>query len=474
MFDPVLRRFMDEAPVCVAARACLARMLRPEWLDATFRDVARHQYESKLLFSTLAGLMGRVVLGTRRSVHEAYRHADEGEVAVSITAVNDKLNRLEPDVGAALVRRSADEAWAVLDHLPAACLPPPPLPGYELRVVDGNHLAGTEHRIAELRDTRRAPLPGQALVVLDPRRRLMLDAIPCEDGHAQERSLVPALLGLVNPGELWLADRNFCTTAMLCGVRRRGACFLVRQHASTLTWEEAGPWRDAGRCATGRVHEQAVRIWDPQAGGGGGGGGGGWFAARRVRLTLDEPTRDGDGELCLLTDLPAEAASAAVVADLYGGRWQVEGAFGELTTALRCEVETLGYPRAALFAFRLALLAYNAVSLVRSAMAAAHGGREAVDATVSTYQMSREVAATARGMEVAVPAEAWAAFAAMTPRRFARALVALARRMEMRRYRKYPRGPKKKRPPPREHGRRSKHVSTARLLATRNANSARP
>jgi len=460
MFDSVLRRFMDEAPVCVAVRATLERLLRPGWLDELFGREARHQYESKLLFSTLVELMGQVVCGSRRSVHEAYQHARE--MGVSIAAVYDKLNGLEPQIGAALVRQSAQEVAAVLEHLP---LPPSPLAGYELRIVDGNHLATTQHRLKELRTTRSGPLPGQALVVLDPRRRLMLDLVACEDGHAQERSLVPVVLEFVRPGELWMADRNFCTTLMLAGVIARQAFFLIRQHASTLRWEECGRWRDRGRSVSGRVYEQPIRVLLP-----GPGGGGVWARLRRIKLVLDEPTRDGEREIYLLSNLPDEAASAAELADLYKGRWQVEGAFGELTTSLRCEVDTLGYPRAALFAFSLALLAYNAVSLVKTALAQAHGGHEKVGREVSFYQLSREVAATARGMELAVDPAQWAIFAAMTPRRFARALVSLAKRMNPRRYRKHPRGPKRKRPP-RTHGRRIKHVATARILARRTAGS---
>ena len=42
------------------------------------------------------------------------------------------------------------------------------MPGYPIRILDGNHLAGTEHRIKELRALRAGALPGQALVVLDP------------------------------------------------------------------------------------------------------------------------------------------------------------------------------------------------------------------------------------------------------------------------------------------------------------------
>lgn len=452
MFQEMLRRFMDEAPVCVAVRAVAERLLSSRHLDELFHEVAQHQYESKLLFSTVVQLIGQVVAGPRRSVHEAYQHA--GDVGVSVAAVYDKLNGMEPAIARAMVRRGAAEAAAVAGHL---SLPPAPLPGYELRIVDGNHLAATEHRLKELRFTRSGPLPGQALVVLDPRRKLLTDVIPCENGHAQERSLVPELLGCVNAGELWVADRNFCTTAMLTGVVAKGACFLIRQHASTLTWEADGPWRDCGRCASGEVREQPIRVLDPATGQ--------WMKVRRVELRLDTPTTDGEREIRLLTNLPPGAAAAAAVADLYHGRWQVEGAFGELTTALRCEVKSLGYPRAALLAFCVALTAYNAVSLVKLALAAAHG-REKAEKDVSFHQLSREVAATTRGMEVAVEPRAWDVFASMTAKQFADTLVDLARRMNLRRYRKHPRGPKKKRPP-RTHGRTHKHVATAKLLAQR-------
>jgi IS4 transposase len=460
MFDSVLRRFMEEAPVCVAVRATLERLLRPEWLDALFHRSACHQYEEKLLFSTAARLMGEVVCGSRRSVHEAYQHADE--VGVSLTAVYNKLNKLESQIVAALVHDSAVEVGRVLEHMP---LPAPLLEGYELRIVDGNHLAATEHRLKELRASRSGPLPGQSLVVLDPRRKLMRDLVPCEDGHAQERSLVKHLLALVAAGEVWMADRNFCTTAMLRGIIDRKAFFLIRQHASTLHWEPLGPWRRCGRTDAGRIFEQPVRVRLDEATDT-------WVTVRRVKLELNTPTRDGEREIVLLSNLPPQAASAAKPALLYRDRWQIEGAFGELTASLRCEINTLGYPRAALFAFGLAVLAYNAVSLVKTAMAAAHG-QEEIERTISFYQLAREMAVTMRGMEVAVVPEQWEIFRAMSPRRFAQALVSLAKRMNLRRYRKHPRGPKKPRPP-RTHGRRIKHVSTARILARRKPNSARP
>jgi len=51
----------------------------------------------------------------------------------------------------------------------------------------------------------------------------------------------------------------------------------------------------------------------------------------------------------------------------------VEGAFQTLTDVLRCEIETLGYPRAALFSFAMAVLAYNTYAVVKASLRAAHG-----------------------------------------------------------------------------------------------------
>jgi hypothetical protein len=104
------------------------------------------------------------------------------------------------------------------------------IPGYQIKVLDSNHLAATEHRLKELRGSWAAPLPGQALVVLDQQRMLITDVILSEDGHAQERSLIPEVLQLVEVNQLWIEDRNFCTLGWMFGMARREAVFVVRQH----------------------------------------------------------------------------------------------------------------------------------------------------------------------------------------------------------------------------------------------------
>ena len=57
----------------------------------------------------------------------------------------------------------------------------------------------------------------------------MSDVFPCEDGHAQERSLFASVLATVQAGDLWIADRNFCTREFLCDIDARGASFVIRE-----------------------------------------------------------------------------------------------------------------------------------------------------------------------------------------------------------------------------------------------------
>src|SRR6185437_2678998 len=104
---------------------------------------------------------------------------------------------------------------------------------------------------------------------------------------------------------------------------------------------------------------------------------------RRVTVELDKPTRDGEAEIHILTNLPAEVADALAVAGLYRRRWTVEAVFGELATCLNGEVNTLGYPKAAVLAFCVALVSYNALGVVKAALRSVHG-EEAVE-EVSGY-----------------------------------------------------------------------------------------
>jgi len=69
-------------------------------------------------------------------------------------------------------------------------------------------------------------------------------------------------------------------------------------------------------------------------------------------------------------------------------------------------------------------------------------------------------------MMIAIPAPHWALFRALSPQAFASALQELAASVDVAKYRKHPRGPKKK-PPERAPYQNGQHGATAKLLAQR-------
>lgn len=453
LLDTIFAPFVKERPICVMARAVLERLLDAPRLDDLFARTAERQYTRELMFSSLVQMMSEVVLGVHPSVHAAYK-ANKEALGVSTTALYNKLDRVETGVAAALVRDSAELAEPVVKALGASH--PRWIPGYQIKVLDGNHLSATEHRLNALRGTWAAPLPGQALVVLDQQRMLITDVMLSEDGHAQERSLIPAVLDLVEADQLWIEDRNFCTLGLMFGMAQRGAAFVVRQHGQ-LQGELLGRAKRTGTTRSGPVYEQAMQIRDPATGE--------TMRIRRITIKLKVPTRDGDTELHILSNVPSGRASAAQLARVYGKRWSIETAFFEITTTLTCEINTLGYPKAALFTFCLALLAYNAVSLIKAALRREHG-RKKVNDEISGYYLALEIGRTYDGMMIAIPTPHWALFRDLSEPEFAGALRELASLVNLSRYRKHPRGPKKKQPQrtPYQNG---KHVSTAKLIAQR-------
>ena len=157
LLDTIFAPFVKERPICVMARAVLERLLDAPRIDALFAHTAQQQYTRELLFSSLGQLMSEVVLRVHPTVHAAYQ-ANKAVIGVSTTALYNQLDRVEPGVSAALVRDSAALAEPVVTALRASH--PRWLPGYQIKVLDGNHLASTEHRLKELRDTWAAPLPG--------------------------------------------------------------------------------------------------------------------------------------------------------------------------------------------------------------------------------------------------------------------------------------------------------------------------
>lgn len=448
----MFQRFANERPVAVMTQMTLSYLLDPKSLDRLFADNAEHQYKRTLTFSMLSELVASVVLGKNASVNAAYARMQE-RLGVSLTATYGKLQRIESGLSQALVRYSYEQALDVRKALGAT--PRHEIAGYETRILDGNHLSGTEHRLKETRDITAAPLPGKSLVVMDPRHDAICDCFPIEDGHAQERSAIDDVLETVRRNQLWVADRNYCTLKFMYGIFARSAVFAIRHH-SKLIGAGSGPLKKIGKTETGTVFEQAFHLpeYDGQS-----------ITVRRIVVRLKEPTRDGDMEIAILTNVPPKRADAIEIAELYRTRWKIETTFHHLTEALTCEINALCYPKAALFCFANALVAYNAFAILKAAIGAVHG-QDAV-LSLSHYYLALEISDTTDGMLIALPAKEWVCFVDMSSAEFASHLTEIAARMNPRTYRKSVRGAKKPKPK-KKHRRQAVHVSTKKILDKRN------
>jgi hypothetical protein len=359
-----------------------------------------------------------------------------------------KLQRMEPGVGAAIVQHVAALTETVMAQWGMAHYEP--VPGFETRCVDGTYLGGrTEHRLKPLRHTNSAGLTGMAIAVYALASRLVQQVVLQEDAYTQERALLTQLD--IGQGQLWIADRNFCVRAFLFRIAQAHSCFLVRWHRTACPFEEMEPLREAA-ASQPDVKEQAVRLTDPKTGE--------QMEVRRIELCLPAPTRDGDTTLVLMTNLPAHVA-AAELCELYRQRWQIETHYQRLTQHLHCEPEGLTHPRAALFAFAMAIVAGNALALVQAALRERHG-REAVE-ELSYYYLVMFVASVWEGMGIAVPTEKWRFVRQFSAAQLALWLSEVAQAVRMDQLRRSRRSPKKPQPK-RASGKTHHHVSIKRLL----------
>jgi hypothetical protein len=118
-----------------------------------------------------------------------------------------------------------------------------------------------------------------------------------------------------------------------------------------------------------------------------------------------------------------------------------------------------------LFAFCVALVSYNVLSVVKGALRGVHGA-EKVQEEVSGYLLADAVTKVHEGMMIATGEEAWAVFGGMTVAELVAALRELAGNVRLQKYRRQPRGPKKP-ARKRKYNKKHPHVATSRLLAER-------
>lgn len=449
MWDAVLERFEKKTPASVMTKLVLEQAVPAQWVDQVFAEHRQRQYPRELLFSTVVELMSLVSLGLRPSLHAAARQMQD--LPVTIAALYDKASRTEPELLRALVSGSAERLTPTVETLGFKSI----LPGWQLRIVDGNHLPATEKRLGPLRRERGAARPGFSVVVYDPDLDLVVDLQPCEDAYASERVSVLPLFKKACAGQLWMADRLYCTLPVLQACEQRGASFIVREPSKHPTMLEQGDWQECGSVESGMVREQLIEVK----------GGRRW---RRIELSLQSPTDSGDSAMWFWSNLP-DTISARQIAQLYRSRWSIEGMFQRLESVLESEISSLGNPKAALLGFASAVLGYNVLSVLKRSVEQAHRDTQPEGWEASIFHLAVQVRSGYEGMLIAVPSENFPF--ETTPQGLAARLLALARLIKPKQIAKSPRGPKVAKPKEWLEGQAARaHISTDRVLKAAKVN----
>ena len=452
MFDSVFNRFIEKSPIPVMLNSVLERTLSTQKINQYFEKATDKQYTRNLLFSSIFELMGLVVFKVFPAVNTAYKEKKDN-VGVSLTSVYNKLNGLETNTSRQIVRETGLEHIEIIKDLKGS--KKSLINGYRIKILDGNCIKSTEHRLDVLRETRAGALPGKSLVVFDLATELVVDVFPCEDAYSQERSLLNQVLPTIESKDVWVMDRNFCVRSFLLGIKKQKGFFIVREH-SQLPYTELTELQKVGETETGDVYEQWITIIDEDAK---------CHKLRRIVIELKKATRDKDKTIAIIVNLPKKDADAILICNIYRKRWNIETMFQELESHLHSEIDTLGYPKAALFGFCIALIAYNTLSVLKAAIRSKYG-EEIVTNDLSSYYLAGNIARTYDGMMIAILTSQWDIVRKMSSKKYCKFLLNLTDKIDMEKYKKSKRGVKKPRPK-REKHKGKNHVSTARLLAER-------
>lgn len=440
-------RVRARCPVALMTRATHEYLFTDQFLNDLFDDSSLANYSRQFLFSDLVAVLTGVVFSTHPSVRRSFLNSPTTQARGTLKCFYEKLQRVEPATNRTFVRATASKVSDIWGNSP---LPhPEPIPGYRLKIIDGNHLEATQNR---LDGQSAAALPGQALAILGHASGLVLDVLPWEDAHANEKEVLAAYQLDLSEPDVVVADRQFCANTVMNLLNAQKAKFIIRHNASVGV-HVVKERRSCGKTPTGQVFESRVRYAQTNR------------VLRCVEVELDKPTRNGEKVIRLLTDLPASKASGRQVAQAYLCRRRIETVFWDLTVSLTCEVKTLAYPRSALFAFCVSLGVYNGLQLVKGAVAATHGAE--VLERLSGHTMSEEVGRMWDGLDLALGEPEWEELRGLSGEDFGRWLREAAEGMDLDYYRKTTRGPKKPKVKAVEGEPINKHTSTFRFLQQR-------
>lgn len=185
-----------------------------------------------------------------------------------------------------------------------------------------------------------------------------------------ETKLFQQLWGTLNPGDLAVTDRGFCSFGTVAGLHARGVDSLMRlpekkirvaitsQLPKTPNFDVSITWQRPAQCPPGLSPQDFALL--PES-----------IQVRVVRYTIAHPgfrTKT----VTLATTLLDSAISAADLADLYFRRWGVELHFREIKIHLNMDVLRCKSPDMIERELRMHFIAYNLIRCLMQKAALTH------------------------------------------------------------------------------------------------------
>ncbi len=442
MLPDMLDRFSASAPFAVMSHVLVRGLIGDQW-DQIFEDNREQQYEYVASFGAVAATVADVVLNFSDNFNQAYQDHRE-ELQISRQSFYAKTRGIEPAVSQALVSHSSDQAGELQRAMNFE--PWELLPGYRCLSIDGNVLAKSEKRLKPLRDAPSAPMPGKVVARYDLQRQIFDRAYVLLDGHATESSCCQSIVKDLLPQDVVIADRHYGIVSFFEAIDLAGGFFVIRQHGR-LKGVLQGQRKRIGDTDTGVVYQQTMKLTAAEDA----------LAVRRITVELDRPTRDGDCEIHLLTNLPQDVDATAV----YRHRWEEETAFNILQMTLTCELPSIGHPRAATFLFCMSMVAFNIRQTIFAALFATHDTEKVEE--VSHFKVSKNISNHTPGMLIAITPQEWNQWLPSSNKQLAKMLMSIAQTIKLSQFKKAKTWPTKKKPK-KPANQKSQHLSTAKLL----------
>ncbi len=227
---------------------------------------------------------------------------------------------------------------------------------------------------------------------------------------------------------------------------------VIRRHR-LLPVENLSGEKFAGENESGKIYERKISLTSSNNE---------IYNARLITVRLNRRTRNNDSEIQIVTNIPEETADAVTAAEIYKKRWGTETAFQRPEAHFNGEISSLGYPKAALFGFCIALVAFNIYAVIMASLRSAHSDTNIKD-EISEYYIAQDISAVYDGMIIAVDYKEWGIFRNIRCAEMTVLLMLLSKQINLRHFKKNRRGTKKEKPVV-KFDKNTPHVSVFKLL----------